>query len=52
MVADLYVRLVDKSSLKVRYFVGSIMQRESIFLKWLLPASVFEFLVRANYKLP
>jgi short-subunit dehydrogenase len=52
MVADLYVGLVDKPSLKVRYFVGSIMQRASIFLKWLLPASVFESLIRSTYKLP
>ena len=52
LVADLYVRLVDKPNLKVRYFVGSVMQRASIFLKWLLPASVFEFLIRLNYKIP
>lgn len=52
MVADLYVGLVDKPRLKVRYFVGSIMQRVSIFVKWLLPASVFESLMRLTYKLP
>jgi NAD(P)-dependent dehydrogenase (short-subunit alcohol dehydrogenase family) len=52
MVADLVVGLVDKPSLKVRYFVGSIMQRVSIFIKWLLPASVFESIMRSNYKLP
>lgn len=52
MVADLYVELVDRPNLKVRYFVGSLMQRASIFMKWLLPASVFEALIRSTYKLP
>jgi len=52
MVAELYVALVDKRNLKVRYFVGSIMQRASIFLKWLLPSSAFESLICSTYKLP
>ena len=52
MVADLYVRLVGKGKLRVRYFVGSLTQRASVFLKWLLPASVFESIVRSMYKLP
>ena len=52
MVADLYVRLVEARKLNVRYFVGSFPQRASIFLKWLLPATVFERILRKNYRLP
>jgi NAD(P)-dependent dehydrogenase (short-subunit alcohol dehydrogenase family) len=51
MVADLYARLVDARTLRVRYFVGSFPQRASIFLKWLLPATVFERIMRMNYRL-
>lgn len=51
MVADLYVRLVNARTLKVRYFVGSFAQRASIFLKWLLPASLFERIIRSNYRM-
>jgi len=51
MVADLYVRLVEARKLRVRYFVGSFPQRVSIFLKWLLPATFFERILRRNYRL-
>lgn len=51
-VADLVVRLVDAPRLKVRYFVGSPGQRGSIFLKRLLPASLFERMVRSAYQIP
>ena len=52
MVADLYAGLVDAQTLRVRYFVGSYAQRASIFLKWLLPATVFERIMRSKYRLP
>jgi NAD(P)-dependent dehydrogenase (short-subunit alcohol dehydrogenase family) len=52
MVADLYARLVDAQTLRVRYFVGSYAQRASIFLKWLLPATGFERIMRMKYRLP
>lgn len=52
MVADLFVRLVDAPSLRVRYFVGRRSQRLSIFLKRLMPAILFERLVRSAYRLP
>lgn len=52
MVADTFVNLVEKPKLKVRYFVASAMQRASVFMKWLLPATAFEVLIRSNYKLP
>ena len=51
-VADLYGRLVEAPRLKVRYFVASPVQRASMFLKWLLPSSVFERIIQSNYKLP
>lgn len=52
MVADLIVRLVDAPRLNVRYFVGSVSQRASMFLKRLMPTGLFERMVRANYRLP
>ena len=51
MVAALYTRLVDPRTLRLRYFVGSFLQRVSIFLTWLLPATVFERIMRVNYRL-
>lgn len=52
MVADLYSRLVEARTLRVRYFIGSFTQRASIFLNWLLPATLFERIMRINYRLP
>ncbi len=51
-VADLVVRLVDTPHLRVRYFVGRFSQRASMCLKRLMPAALFERLVRATYRLP
>lgn len=52
MVAKLYVKLVDTPKLKVRYFVSGKLQRMGLFLKWLLPGILFEFIMRKNYQLP
>ncbi len=52
MVADIYVQLVDKSSLNVRYIVASAMQRFSLVVKRLLPANMFESIIAKSYKIP
>jgi len=52
MVADLVAELVDSRRLRVRYFVGSYRQRASVFLKRLLPASLFERMIRSVYRMP
>lgn len=50
-VARLVARLVEAKSLRVRYFVGPVIQRFGMLLKRLVPATWFEALIRAIYKL-
>ena len=48
-VADLVGRLVMQPKVGVRYTVGSARQRLGIVLKTLLPAAVFEQIMKATY---
>ncbi len=50
-VAELVARLIEKPSLDVRYPVGSIGQRAGIFAKRLMPARLFEWLMKATYSI-
>ncbi|MBF7729144.1 SDR family oxidoreductase [Pseudomonas sp. N040] len=50
-VAERVARLVDKPSLDVRYPVGALGQRAGIFLKRLIPARLFERLMKATYSI-
>ncbi len=51
-VARLILKLVNARTLKVRYFVGKPDQRLGMLLKRMIPARVFETLIRLIYKLP
>lgn len=48
-VAELAARLVEQPRLAVRYPVGSLGQRAGIFAKRLLPARLFERLMKMTY---
>ncbi|NNK10418.1 MAG: SDR family oxidoreductase [Flavobacteriaceae bacterium] len=50
-VAEKVLAIIQKSSPKVHYKVGSFMQRFSVVLKRLLPGKVYEKLLRNHYKL-
>lgn len=50
-VAELVARLVDRTQLDVRYPVGSLGQRAGIFAKRLMPARLFEWLMKFTYSI-
>ncbi|SDU07979.1 Short-chain dehydrogenase [Pseudomonas pohangensis] len=50
-VAQLAVRLVEQAKLDVRYPVGAWGQRAGIFAKRLMPARLFERLMKSTYSL-
>lgn len=50
-VAELAARLVEQASLDVRYPVGTLGQRAGIFVKRLMPARLFERLMKATYSI-
>ena len=50
-VAELVARLVEKPSLGVRYPAGAIGQRAGIFIKRLMPARLFEWLMKSTYSI-
>ena len=49
LVAELVAQLVEEPLLDVRYPVGSLGQRAGIFAKRLMPARLFEWLMKATY---
>lgn len=52
LVGQLLLQLVEAEKLRVRYFVGPPMQKAGMLLKRILPASWFEGMMAAIYKLP
>lgn len=50
-VAQLAVRLVEQASLDLRYPIGALAQRAGIFAKRLMPARLFEWLMKSTYSL-
>ena len=50
-VAEVIAQLITTKKRKVHYRVGPFMQKLSIFLKGVLPSTVFEKLLRNHYKL-
>jgi NAD(P)-dependent dehydrogenase (short-subunit alcohol dehydrogenase family) len=50
-VADLVARLVRQDKLDVRYAVGPLGQRAGIFVKRLIPARLFEWLIKLSYSI-
>lgn len=50
-VAEVIAQLITTKKRKVHYRVGPFMQKLSIFLKGILPSTVFEKLLRNHYKL-
>jgi NAD(P)-dependent dehydrogenase (short-subunit alcohol dehydrogenase family) len=50
-VADLVARLVGQDTLEVRYAVGPLAQRAGIFAKRLMPARLFEWLIKLSYSI-
>lgn len=52
LVAALMQRLVEAPRVGVRYSVGRLDQRFSMLIKRVIPATLFERLVKATYKLP
>jgi short-subunit dehydrogenase len=51
LVSDLMVRLVEADKLKGRYVVAKPAQSVPVWLKPLLPAGVFESILRSAYRL-
>lgn len=48
-VAELVSQLIEKPQLDVRYPVGALSQRAGIFVKRLMPARLFEWLMKSTY---
>jgi short-subunit dehydrogenase len=50
-VAALVTRLIEQPVLNVRYPVGALSQRAGIFVKRLMPARLFEWLMKSTYSI-
>ena len=50
-IAKIIEKIITTSSPKIHYVAGPFLQRASLWLKRFLPARLFEYLLRENYRL-
>jgi NAD(P)-dependent dehydrogenase (short-subunit alcohol dehydrogenase family) len=50
-ISDVVFKIIEAKKPKVHYLVGSFMQKFSVFLKGILPAKIYEKILRNHYDL-